>query len=472
LFGREPENQRSGDRLDQKVPVRDCKHGYSEHKSASAEIQEEVKTATVVAATSKFIQTATMKTQQKQNQPHVRLSADDILAQWKTGQFYKPTGYLFNLIKALRKDGWKLKSKVSEFCKRWEISERSFYRAKAYLVAHGIIEEAIHGEVELWIRESSVEDLTDRIGRGTARSGSETDRIGSETDRIGSETDRIGSETDRSGGGTPLNPLPAEEFSPASTLINSSTTYYNSLSVAHLPPAQERERGEARLEEVTQEPIDTHIDNQNRQTEIKATNLNSGKGNFSAAAAVAQNFRFKQGVTENKTVDAIDTPIDPQPKINTQSIGPSNTQISDSDLLSFIESKAPSDIRSKRGWARKCLETDRQYWEKTLLDDRDQRENNAHLTGIPIDSKYGCQNHTAYQLFQNEQPPVSTVKTLGYARAMLQAKWSLPTSRQAAIDRAESLGFLVSDRGIFLPPFVDPEFPLAEWEPSFFKSCE
>ncbi|CAN1209055.1 hypothetical protein TUMEXPCC7403_02450 [Tumidithrix helvetica PCC 7403] len=61
-------------------------------------------------------------------------------------------------------------------------------------------------------------------------------------------------------------------------------------------------------------------------------------------------------------------------------------------------------------------------------------------------------------------PPVGFM-TIGAKCAMLRAKWVLPLCRKEAIAQAQELGFEVSDEGIALPDYADPETLLDEWEP-------
>ena len=79
----------------------------------------------------------------------MNLSPDDIKQLWEAGH-YMPKGYLHHLLLAHRPPGepWKIES-VSEFCQRWNLSERQFYKAKAALVADDLIDESINEFVEL-----------------------------------------------------------------------------------------------------------------------------------------------------------------------------------------------------------------------------------------------------------------------------------------------------------------------------------
>ena len=69
------------------------------------------------------------------------LSPDDIKQLWDA-EHYTLKGYLYHLLLAHRSPGkpWKIEH-VPDFCQRWALSERQFYKAKAALVAEDLIEE-------------------------------------------------------------------------------------------------------------------------------------------------------------------------------------------------------------------------------------------------------------------------------------------------------------------------------------------
>jgi len=61
-------------------------------------------------------------------------------------------------VRALRKDGWKLKiDSVESFCQEWVITRSSFYRAKAKLISLHLIQEEIQGPLELWAKPTNPE---------------------------------------------------------------------------------------------------------------------------------------------------------------------------------------------------------------------------------------------------------------------------------------------------------------------------
>ena len=82
----------------------------------------------------------------------MNLSPDDVKQLWDA-EHYTPKGYLYHLLLAHRPPGepWKVGS-VSEFCQRWDLPERQFYKAKAALVAEDLIDETITDCVELTAR--------------------------------------------------------------------------------------------------------------------------------------------------------------------------------------------------------------------------------------------------------------------------------------------------------------------------------
>lgn len=91
-------------------------------------------------------------------QPHIRLTPDQVFDLWQSGH-YTPKGYLYHLVLSHKKAGWWWRiSNISEFCRKWAIKRRTFYRAKAALIHEGLFEEAITGSVELRVCSTSVCD--------------------------------------------------------------------------------------------------------------------------------------------------------------------------------------------------------------------------------------------------------------------------------------------------------------------------
>lgn len=82
----------------------------------------------------------------------MNLSPDNVKQLWEA-EHYTPKGYLYGLLLAHRSPGepWEIE-RVSEFCQRWNLPERQFYKAKAALVADDLIDETISECIELTAR--------------------------------------------------------------------------------------------------------------------------------------------------------------------------------------------------------------------------------------------------------------------------------------------------------------------------------
>jgi|GEM_PF-3400321 len=96
---------------------------------------------------------------------HLRLTPAQVLANWQQ-RFYTPTGYLYHLVLALRRQGWWLRiDNISQFCRQWEINRRAFYRAKAQLVLAGRLEENIDDAIDLRIPSYGPQDRGGGLGQ-------------------------------------------------------------------------------------------------------------------------------------------------------------------------------------------------------------------------------------------------------------------------------------------------------------------
>ncbi len=94
---------------------------------------------------------------------HLRLTPAQVLANWQQG-FYTPTGYLYHLLLALRRQGWWLRiDNISQFCRQWEMNRRAFYRAKAQLLLAGRLEENIDDAIDLRVPNHGPEDQGDGL---------------------------------------------------------------------------------------------------------------------------------------------------------------------------------------------------------------------------------------------------------------------------------------------------------------------
>lgn len=70
------------------------------------------------------------------------LTTDQILSGWQDDHWTAP-GYLMLIFSAFNRDqGSVCIGDVAEFCKTWEISQRTFYRAKTSLISKGAITES------------------------------------------------------------------------------------------------------------------------------------------------------------------------------------------------------------------------------------------------------------------------------------------------------------------------------------------
>jgi hypothetical protein len=88
-----------------------------------------------------------------QTPAHLRLTPEQIRADWLAG-FYTAQGYLYHLIRSLRRDGWWCRIRnIRQFCEDWCINRSTFYKAKAQLVANSLLEEHVLGGVDLRVPE-------------------------------------------------------------------------------------------------------------------------------------------------------------------------------------------------------------------------------------------------------------------------------------------------------------------------------
>jgi len=96
--------------------------------------------------------------------PHVRLTVNDLKQQYLTGKL-TVKGYVYNWILASRKCGWKLRTKVKDFCQELGISRSAFYKAIAELKTEPGSKfhfEVPDGEIEMWIDDSTEDASHDR----------------------------------------------------------------------------------------------------------------------------------------------------------------------------------------------------------------------------------------------------------------------------------------------------------------------
>ena len=95
--------------------------------------------------------------------PHLRLTPDQIHELWLLGR-YTPTGYLHHLVLSHKRAGWWWRiGNISEFCQKWDIKERTFYRAKAALINEGVFEESITSSVDLRIKSTNAQSAEEIV---------------------------------------------------------------------------------------------------------------------------------------------------------------------------------------------------------------------------------------------------------------------------------------------------------------------
>jgi hypothetical protein len=84
-------------------------------------------------------------------EPHVRLTAPAVKAQWQAG-ILNATGYLLNLCLSLKAPGWRITiPSVQDFCDRWGLHPRAFYRAKNKLISLGYLDQTTQGTLTIWV---------------------------------------------------------------------------------------------------------------------------------------------------------------------------------------------------------------------------------------------------------------------------------------------------------------------------------
>jgi len=112
--------------------------------------------------------------------PHLRLTPEEVLENWRN-HFYTPAGYLYHLILALRREGWWYRiDNISDFCRKWELNRRTFYRVKAELILMGRLEESITGNIDLRIPNVSQIDSPVSPGSQVVSHGSQVVSHGSQ----------------------------------------------------------------------------------------------------------------------------------------------------------------------------------------------------------------------------------------------------------------------------------------------------
>ena len=162
---------------------------------------------------------------------HSRRTTEQVRASWKLGD-YSPHGYLFSLLESMKESGFPITiDSVDEFCEKWEINRRAFYRAKAKLVTQGRMEEKIIGKVVLKLTSN----LTSIDGD---RSDPENDSFVATSDRfVTAETQLVTA--------TPFKPSNSSPSEDPPDLFRSSTDLIKDLSPPSLknrPEKRERDK--------------------------------------------------------------------------------------------------------------------------------------------------------------------------------------------------------------------------------------
>lgn len=85
----------------------------------------------------------------KPKQPFFIMDIEQIRLDYKEKLINAET-YVYYLIKAHRSAGWKWTFSVKEFCKEWDIKERTFYHAVSRLRSKKLIEWQTEGRITVW----------------------------------------------------------------------------------------------------------------------------------------------------------------------------------------------------------------------------------------------------------------------------------------------------------------------------------
>ena len=96
------------------------------------------------------------------------LTEEEVRSDWENG-LSSAAKYLLEIVRVSRAIGWELNiESVPEFCDRWGMQERTFYRAKAKLISQGLLSEKIVGRVSLKITSTDKLDIaTDKLDIAT-----------------------------------------------------------------------------------------------------------------------------------------------------------------------------------------------------------------------------------------------------------------------------------------------------------------
>jgi hypothetical protein len=376
--------------------------------------------------------------------PHARLTVEEVKAQYKAG-LLTVTGYLYNWLLASKREGWRVRSSVAKLSEELGICRAAFYKAIAKLKGQSLVNFEIHGDIEIWIEDRPVLKIlstnVDSLARNEGKNPPiNVDDLSTNVESLSTILDDLSINVDS------LSTIVENQCSKVSTnkhsgdspdLIQISFNSNSSLSqLPAKPPALEREFLDKKQEiqeavsklfstTVTVKAEEVRSDFSTNQSRICA-------GDFSAPPESAEIFNS----------------------------GISGEVLTDSELLNFIQGKAPDNVRSPRAWARKCFSDDRDYWLGEMQKDCDRRAENHRLRSLPNEDT------DCYRLFEPPPKP-QVVRTIGSEVARLQAKWLIthhPRFRESAIAEANQLGLIVDEQGIRLSRLENPDQPLSEWE--------
>jgi hypothetical protein len=376
--------------------------------------------------------------------PHARLTVEEVKAQYKAG-LLTVTGYLYNWLLASKREGWRVRSSVSKLSEELGICRAAFYKAIAKLKGQSLVNFEIHGDIEIWIEDrpvlkilsTNVDSLTRNEGKNPSIN---VDDLSTNVESLSTILDDLSTNVDG------LSTIVENRSSKVLTNIDSGDSpdliqisFNSNSSLSQLPakpPALEREilNKKEEIQEAVSKLFSTTVTVKAEEvrSDFSTNQCRIGEGNFSVPPKSAE-------ICES---------------------GISGEMLTESDLLNFIQGKAPDNVRSPRAWARKCFNDDREYWLGEMRKDCDRRAENHRMRNLPRE------NAESFKLFQ-PPPEQELVRTISCEVARLQAKWLIthhPKFMESAIAEANKLGLIVDELGIRLSRTENPDQPLSEWE--------
>jgi hypothetical protein len=373
------------------------------------------------------------QTPQPKRSPHLRLSAEQIKAKWLIGD-YTAQGYLFDLLKSSRKDGWHFAiDDVDAFCEEWQISRRSFYRAKAKLILQGRIEEKIVGRLELWIEPNPKIVPFNEDDRDP-----DDDNPGTDCAKFGTDDDNSGTDCANTVTATPLKPLSEER----SQLPSDLSQILNHLSL-YSPPSLQPER------EILD--FDTEIKENTKIDERLDLNQPELDQPDQPKHLEAENKTLKINSSQNQTVNQEERSQVPPRR-------------DDDEFLDFVlrtEVKSlpnpPVTESQQRRLARSLIVRDADVGDLRSAFTKYQQQR------AEIDARLAGMGSTKLEVLPDVPLPKRTlgsylIKLQGLFEASRQANTApMKAIRDSAISQALKLGFLVTDTSIELADGQHPE---------------